>query len=105
MKRLRIIGIFGGLGLLIAIVVFIFAFWETSAQAHVDVAASRTSQILMLIFCPPSIELMAMETAGAWLTRIIIMLVIAVQNVVIYSLIGALFTWIWEHLRPCQSVS
>ena len=103
MKGIKVIVGFAAAGLLISLVVFAVAFWVTDPQmVPLNPNMDRLTQHLMLIFCPPSIGLMAMENADTWLSRIFIMFLVATQNTVLYGLLGALIAWIWRRFRASR---
>jgi|HubBroStandDraft_2_1064218.scaffolds.fasta_scaffold62203_2 hypothetical protein len=59
---------------------------------------SRASDLLFLIICPPIIGAMALDNAGPMGTAVGV-LIIALENAVLYALVAATINWLWHRSR------
>ncbi len=92
-KQMKIICVFCTCGCIVAIVVMGYAYWLSEKQPHITLQTRYLMEKLILMFCPPSIGLMATDNATRGGT-IAIMLIVVLLNSAIYGLFGTLITLI-----------
>src|ERR1700751_738918 len=74
-------------GLLVAVAVFCFGYWENSHPEYITVSIDRVAQLAILCLCPPSLALMAGDNLHGF-QLLPLMAIIALLNCAWYVLLG-----------------
>ena len=93
MKPLSLVRVFAYIGFAIAVAVFFMAYFAR------DFASAISRGILVL--CPPCFGLMANEFVLSWYGRALILIMITIENVIWYMILGticALVLWLADRV-------
>jgi|ERR1700751_5925658 hypothetical protein len=74
-------------GLLVAVAVFCFGYWENSHPEYITASIDRVAQLAILCLCPPSLALMAGDNLHGF-QLLPLMAVIALLNAAWYVFLG-----------------
>lgn len=95
----RVLVYFALVGFTVACCVFGFAFYLNQRAVPINPPMDELIQYLVLLVCPPSLGLLAADNARGW-GLFFAMLVIAVENALVYVAVGAIARVLWRRYFP-----
>lgn len=96
----RVVFMWALVGFVTALLICALAFYLSQRPLQFGRDTDVIIQQTFLILCPPSIGLMAIDYVQSFGGRTFVVLVIALKNAALYALVGAIFSWLWQRLKP-----